>query len=424
MTTAEDIAPPPPRARLRALVVDDSSAERQLLTALLTRMGLDVVTAPDAGQALFMCMMEDGADIRLIVSDWQMPGMDGPDFCRCFRKLARRDYAYIILLTSETDRSAMARGLEAGADDFVTRPVNLSELKARINTGRRILDMQEALQHRNHEVRTTLNDLQAMQDATDRDLCEARKLQRAFLPESHHRMGTSELSLRLITSGQIGGDLVGHFPISEHEIALYSVDVSGHGIASALLTGRLAGLFSWTSRRTNIAFRDDGRGVRDPDEVMSRLNGVMLREMASDIYFTAVLAYADTRSGRVRFCQAGHPHPLVRRGSGRIDRLGAGGPPVGLLPDMRFDCVETMLAPGDAFLAYSDGLTECADTWGDMLEEEGLMALLETIPPGTEAAVTAIEAALRDHSGINGFEDDISMLLYRQGAHEGAEAPS
>ncbi|MCK0168760.1 fused response regulator/phosphatase [Jannaschia sp. S6380] len=401
--------------------MDDSAAQRDLLTALLTRMGLDVVTVSDAAQALFICMMDDGADIRLILSDWQMPGMDGPDFCRSFRKLARDDYAYIILMTSETDRGAKARGLEAGADDFVTRPIDLTELRARINTGRRILDMQEALQHRNHEVRTTLDDLRAIQDATDRDLAEARKLQRAFLPEPHRWMGASELSLRLITSGQIGGDLVGYFPISDDEIGLYSLDVSGHGIASALLTGRLAGLFSWTSRRANIAFRRDGRGVHGPEEVMARLNALMLEEMTSDIYFTAVLAYADTRTGRVRFCQAGHPHPLVRRTTGRVERVGDGGPPVGLLPDIRFDCVETLLAPGDAFLAYSDGLTECADTWGDMLEEEGLMALVSDMPAETEAAVDSIEAALQAHSGINGFEDDISMLLLRHGGVDHAD---
>ena len=420
MDESSDTTPPRPRARIRVLIVDDSAAQRQLLSAVLSRMDMDVSVAPDAGAALHLIMSPDGADIRMVLSDWQMPGLDGPDFCRAFRQLARERYAYFILMTSETDRAMKARGLEAGADDFVTRPVDMAELRARIKTGRRILEMQEALLHRNHEVHTTLSKLTELHDAVGRDLAEARKLQRAFLPAESHRASDSELSLRLITSGQIGGDLVGHFAISEDEIALYSIDVSGHGIASALLTGRLAGLFPSRSRRGNIAFRRDGTGVDDPDAVMSRLNDFMLGEMESDIYFTAVLAYVDLRSGAMRLCQAGHPHPMIRRADGCVEQVGNGGPPVGLLPGVEFECTAAMLAPGESFLAYSDGLTECADTWGEMLEEEGLMTLLADAPDDTEEAVDMIETALRAHSGINGFEDDISMLLFRYGIDRAA----
>ncbi len=414
MDTGKDhSSPPPQQGRLRVLVVDDSAAQRQLLQALLTRMDLDVVTAADAAQALFICMSDVERPIGLILSDWQMPGMDGPDFCRAFRQLARDEYAYVILMTSETDRGKKAMGLEAGADDFVTRPLDFAELRARINTGRRILNMQEVLNHRNHEVHTTLSELRAMQEAMDRDLSEARKLQRAFIPPPCHSFAGSDLSLRLMTSGQIGGDLVGYFPISPGCIGLYSIDVSGHGVASALLTGRLSALFSWKSRRANIAFRSNQRDVYPPDQVMSRLNDLMLSEMETDIYFTAVLAYVETATGQVTFCQAGHPHPLLRRADGTVERLGQGGPPVGMLPGLSFESATVQMRPGDALLTYSDGLTECADTWGDMLEEEGLMALLADGPDDPDAAVTAIEAALRAHSGIADFEDDISMLMFR-----------
>lgn len=412
--------PPTARGSFRVLVVDDSAAQRQLLAAVLGRMGFDVVCVADPQQALFMCLTDGGESIRMILSDWQMPGMDGPDFCTAFRQLTRNDYTYFILMTSETDRAMKARGLESGADDFVTRPVDMAELRARVATGRRILEMQEALLHRNYEARSAYENLRLIQEATNRDLAEARTLQRAFLPPRHHVAAGSELSLRLVTSGQIGGDLVGYFPISDTRLALYSIDVSGHGIASALLTGRLAGLFPWRSRRGNIAFRRNGRDVHPPEAVMARLNDFMLDEMESDIYFTAVLAYVDLVTGEVDFCQAGHPYPMIRRASGAVELAGEGGPPVGLLPNAAFERTRVRLAPGDAFLAYSDGLTECADTWGEMLEEEGLMALLAQAPPSTEAAVTGIEEALRAHCQINDFADDISMLLFRFGAPQGS----
>ncbi|WP_298428775.1 PP2C family protein-serine/threonine phosphatase [uncultured Jannaschia sp.] len=421
MRQIADLEPTTVHARIRVLVVDDSASQRALLSRILAGLDLDVVTAPDAGCALHILMSDEAAEIRMILSDWQMPGMDGPDLCRAVRELARDRYAYFILMTSETNRGMKARGLEAGADDFVTRPVDMAELRARITTGRRILRMQEELIARNREVRSALDDLRALHDGIQRDLAEARKLQRAFLAPRHHTVDGAELSLRLVTSGQIGGDLVGHFAIDATRIGLISIDVSGHGIASALLTGRLAGLFSWRSRWRNIAFPDPNGPPASPEVVMDTLNEFMLQELTSDIYFTAVLAYVDLRTGRVRLCQAGHPHPLIRRAGGHVERVGAGGPPVGLIPGATFECIEARLAPGDSFLAYSDGLTECVDAEGRMLDEEGLMAILAEISGPTEDGVEQVTDGLNAHAGGVAFDDDISMLLLRfDGAAAGA----
>ncbi|MEM7488354.1 MAG: fused response regulator/phosphatase [Pseudomonadota bacterium] len=398
--------------RLRVLVVDDSAAQRRLISAVLGRLDLEVVTASSAEEAMELCKTPAGADIRMVLSDWQMPGMDGPTFCQTFRALERDNYAYFILMTSETDRSAKARGLEAGADDFLTRPVDLAELRARIRAGRRILQMQEELLYRNQEVRTALADLQSIHDGIARDLVEARRLQRAFLPPRRHQMGASDLSLRLLACNQVGGDLVGYFPLPGDAMALFSIDVSGHGIASALLTGRLSGLFSTRSRHRNIAYRGDG-SVIPPEEVMAHLNEFMLQELSSDIYFTAVLAYVDLATGEVDLCQAGHPHPLLRGADGTVTQVGDGGPPVGLIEGVAYEATKVRLKPGDALLTYSDGLTECTDTWGDMLEEEGLMSLLSTISLTEDDAIDQIERGLNNHVGINGFDDDVSMLLLR-----------
>ncbi|GIT92643.1 fused response regulator/phosphatase [Jannaschia pagri] len=413
--TQTDILPPPTTrvATNCVLVVDDSAAQRQLLSAVLTRFGLEVIAAATAEDALEICAGEAGARIGIVVSDWQMPGMDGPDFCRAFRALRGESFAYFILLTSQTDRTSKTEGLKAGADDFVMRPVDMSELRARIDTGRRILDMHEVLLHRNYEVQTALGDLQALQAAINRDLAEARSLQQAFLPPRRYRAGGCDIALRLVTCDQIGGDLVGYFRVSQDEIAIYSVDVSGHGIASALLTGRLAELFSDRVPYRNVAFATDGSGAHSPEQVMTRLNEFMLQELSSDIYFTAVLAYVNLHTGALRFCQAGHPHPMIRRAHGAVERIGSGGPPVGLLPGAHFEVCTATLQPNDVFLAYSDGLTECVDTWGDMFEEEGLMELFARVPSDLEGAIGCIEEGLSNHAGIQRFDDDMSMILLK-----------
>ena len=111
------------------LVVDDSRMQRRILCASLRRWGFVVSEAASGTEALQVCR-EHPPD--LVLSDWMMPGMDGLDFCREFRAMPRETYGYFILLTSKSGKEEIANGLDAGADDFLTKPVNASELRARI----------------------------------------------------------------------------------------------------------------------------------------------------------------------------------------------------------------------------------------------------------------------------------------------------
>lgn len=390
------------------LVVDDSAAQRLLMRRIIETMGLTVQTAASGDEALAL-LDGDGAcgRIGMIVSDWQMPGLDGPDFCRAVRERAMDRHVYFILVTAG---GAKAGGLDAGADDYVSRPVDLAELRARVRAGLRLLKMQEHLLHRNHEVATTLYDLQSIQDATNQDLVEARRIQRAALPPAEAAFDGVRLRLRLITQGPVGGDLVGYADLGDGRLAVWSIDVSGHGIASAMLTGRLAEVFAPWRMRHSVLFPAPDAPPDPPERVVERVNGIMVRSNETDLYFTIALAYLDRATGALEFCQAGHPHPMIRRRDGTVELLGEGGPPVGLLEGVAFERGTARLEPGDALLLYSDGLTECLDTWGDMLGEEGLEPILAQAGGEPGPALDAIETALRAFTGIAEFEDDVSML--------------
>lgn len=403
----------------RVLVVDDSAAQRMVLTASLVRQGFQVVGAACGDEALDIIRREP---VDLVLSDWMMPGMDGLELCRQVRANSHDRYVYFILLTSKSDKGAVAQGLNIGADDFLTKPVNPEELRARINAGDRILSMERELSDKNRLVSETLSELQTLYDAVDRDLIEARKLQQALVRERSRDFGSASAALLLKPSGHVGGDLVGFFRAGPDKVALFGIDVSGHGIASALLTARLAGYLSDGSPEQNIALelKPDGRfAVRPPSEVAALLNALMLEEMQSDIYFTLVLGYLDLTTGRVDITQCGHPNPAILRADGRVEFHGRGGLPIGLVENATYDQWHLTLRPGDRLLLYSDGLTECANELGELLDEDGLTRIIIENAELTENDFfEALVWDLDRFSAGRDFADDLScaMAAFRGGA--------
>ncbi|WP_296765963.1 SpoIIE family protein phosphatase [Sediminimonas sp.] len=394
------------------LVVDDSKLQRRILSASLARWGFAVREAASGTEALAQCR-ETPPDI--VLSDWMMPGMDGLEFCRAFRDIPRDQYGYFILLTSKAEKEAVARGLDCGADDFLNKPVNSAELRARINAGARLLRAQRDLKEKNRLLSDTLDQLQTLYDALDRDLIEARKLQQSLLRDRQRVFGPARVSLVLQSSGHVGGDLVGLYPINEAHFGVFAIDVSGHGISSALMTARLAGYLSSAAPEHNIALRKTADGhyaPRAPAQAVGILNRMILDEMATEHYFTLLLADVDIRDGTVRFAQAGHPHPLVQRRDGRIEAIGTGGLPVGLIPGATFEQSQTTLRPGDRLLIQSDGITECAAPDGSLLNDEGLMDMLAGMQDLTGSdLLTGVLARLNDYAGHTDLADDISAVL-------------
>ena len=228
----------PSGAVQNVLVVDDSRLQRRILSSMLNRWGYSVTEAATGADALKQCKV---LYPDLIVSDWMMPGMTGLEFCLQLRAMNADRYSYFILLTSKSEKDEIAHGLENGADDFLTKPVNAHELRARISAGERILQMQRELQDKNALLTTTLDELQSLYSALDKDLIEAEKLQQSLIKDRHKSFGPFDLSLMLHSAGHVGGDLVGLFPAGPNHLGIYAIDVSGHGISSALMTARLAG---------------------------------------------------------------------------------------------------------------------------------------------------------------------------------------
>ncbi|MFW8593845.1 PP2C family protein-serine/threonine phosphatase [Cribrihabitans neustonicus] len=399
----------------RVLVVDDSRLQRRILVASLKKWGFTVTEAESGEEAMEICANEPP---DLILSDWMMPGMNGLEFCRSFRAQSKDDYAYFILLTSKSEKNEVAEGLDAGADDFLTKPVSSDELRARISAGERILRMQRELSQKNRIVSETLDELQRVYDAIDKDLIQARKIQESLVPELSKDFGSSTVSLLLKPCGHIGGDLVGMFSPGVNRIGFYSIDVSGHGITSAMMTARLGGYLSSNYFDQNVGMEKRFNrfyALRQPEEVASLLNARLIADTGIEEYFTMAYCIADLRSGVLKMVQAGHPHPLLLRKDGSAEFIGKGGVPVGLISGVSYSQEEVVMKRGDRLLLYSDGFTEARLEDGSMLEAEGLIELVRNCDgnqSGKEFLDDLYWNLTQMMSKEHGLEDDVSATLF------------
>ncbi len=408
----------PARAVCRVLVVDDSRLQRKILSAQLARSGFVVMEAGTAEDALLLCDVEPP---DLVISDWMMPGMTGIEFCQTLRARVSTRYVYFILLTSKTETAEIARGLEGGADDFLTKPVSGDELRARIAAGERILRMERELTEKNRLLSDTLAELRCVYDSINRDLIQAKKIQESLVPERAKSFGASRFGLLLKPSGHIGGDLVGLFTPGFNQVGFYSLDVSGHGITAALLTARLASYLSPTNFAQNIAMEPRQwhfYGLRKPPDVAAALNARMTNDTGIDEYFTMVYGVADLFTGSVRMVQCGHPHPLLLRTDGTAEFLGDGGMPIGMFADVGWSQFDVTLDRGERLMFYSDGLTECRLKDGSMLEPQGLVRIAQKAAAGGLAGEFVDDLfwlLSQELAPGASLEDDVSAIVFEFG---------
>jgi two-component system, cell cycle response regulator len=163
------------RTRHRILVADDDSVSRRMLEVLLEKCGYEVVSVQDGLEAARILEAEDAPSLAVL--DWMMPGLEGTEVCQRVRQHADRPYTYVLLLTARNQKGDLLKGLECGADDYLTKPCDAQELRARLRVGERILDLQRGLIAAQEELRfkathdalTGIPNRGAVLDALDRE---------------------------------------------------------------------------------------------------------------------------------------------------------------------------------------------------------------------------------------------------------------
>jgi len=399
------------------LIAEDDIFSRKLLEKQLTQMGMQVVTAQDGREAWEILRKEP---VSIVITDWMMPEMDGIELCRKIRNAGSdiQRYIYIILLTIKGTKESRIQGIEAGADDFMNKPSDIPELKARLHTAQRVLryekilvERNQALSKANQELGKAHEELSSTYRLIEESLKSAGQLHEALLPAPSGSIENIRFEFKFIPCEFIAGDMFNYFRVTEDKIGFYLLDVAGHGLPAAMFSFSLSHILEPLNSKTFLPDSSENfLDFQEPTTLAASLNNMFQMRTENSRAFTMIYGVIDLTRKEVIFTQAGHP-PLIFIPLGEKARiLGEGGFPMGYFPNATFDAYRFSFKPGDRAYLYSDGVTECKSPEEVSYSIDRLLESVENVrdlPLGQ-----ALEQIHKDLAKWRGktFDDDFSLL--------------
>jgi sigma-B regulation protein RsbU (phosphoserine phosphatase) len=392
---------------MRILIAEDERITRMTLMRQLEKWG-HVVVATEDGELAWEQFQAGGFDI--VITDWEMPRVSGVELIQRIREAASASYVYVVMLTSRSDKSDIVKGIEAGADDFVSKPFDREELRVRLLAGERIVNLERALNRQNAELRNA-------NERIRHGLRAAARVQRAMLPQQNIVTPHVRTAWNYVPTDELAGDAIGLHLIDDRYLVAYVIDVSGHGVPAALLSVMAMHAMEPMSGAASL-LRDmtgsEGMGtVRRPAPVATEMNRRFRASDNDGRYLTMILCVLDTHTGRLHFTSAGHPPLLLLRGSDPVAVPDAGGLPIAIMDGSEYEEAVIQLEPGDRFFLFSDGLLEqTKPTGSDQFGEGQLLPLLQSpAQPSLEPLVKQVVTALADWAEVSSFTDDVSLVV-------------
>ena len=459
------MAPNPDKASI--LIAEDTRVQAKMLEKYLVEHGYQVQVAENGAVALDKVRQHRPT---LIISDIEMPKMNGYEFCRAVKTDPELKLIPVILLSTLSEPQDIIEGLHCGADNYVTKPYESEYLISRVESllstpleteeegqtldvtldgkhytvqsGRQqvlnllISTFENAVQKNQELIRTNEELTLAKEKLTDwnaqleslnqeldrtnkrmsRDLEAAAKVQQSLLPTSEPTIGSASFVWDYIPCDELAGDFLNYFPLTERYVAMYVVDVSGHGVASSLLAVTVGRLLTPQASSSSLLLRPDSESgepvVTPPAEVAFELNNRLPMEQQNGLYFTMVYGVLDLQSLEFRYVMAGHPPPIHVPSKAPLTYLKEGGSlAIGFIEGMDYDEQCLQLHPGDRLYIYSDGIPEAMD---ENLNEFGDNRLLEVAELGKmtsmKDSVSLLLKSVNRWCEKNGPKDDVSIL--------------
>lgn len=381
---------------MKILIVDDNPTNIIIIREILKKENYrNTVAASSAAEMFQQLRIEEAntelipgsSDIDLILLDMMMPEMDGITACRVIQQYEGLKDIPIIMVTAIGDSKKLAEALDAGAVDYVTKPINKVELMARIRLALRLKQEKDWHKERDQRIQEELKLAALVQNAVLSSAIEDPYL---------------EIDALYKPSFELAGDLYSWYPLGEGRYGIILLDMMGHGISSSLFCMFIASVL-----------KDTVSTYVEPEKVMQelnrRFNQLHIEKQLIQYYFTAIYLVVDTKHKKIDYVNAGHPPALFFQKEGEVTRLETVCPPVGL-----FDTMDTMTHTityeGEGHIVlYTDGLMEVMDG----TQEEQIEFLEQTLSGGHMLDKDMMQRLFFDEGHPQEREDDKCLVWIR-----------
>jgi sigma-B regulation protein RsbU (phosphoserine phosphatase) len=363
------------------LIVEDNPESLDILRARLTAHNYEVITAPD-GEAGLTMAREKQPD--LILLDIMMPKMDGIEVCRRIKGDPSLPFMPIIMVTAKADSEDVVAGLEAGGDEYLTKPVDHAALVARVKSMLRIKDLHDTVLEQSAQLKVQLE--------------TATKIQSLFWPEIPGMEAGSHVWATSVPAGYVGGDLYDIIPLPDSSWLAYVADVSDKGVPAALIMAALS---------TRI--RSEAQIQNEVGKLLETVNNSMYSLTSAEGFFaTIAVARYWPSSGKMKLTLGGHLAPLWIK-EGEIRNLPQiEGIALGVTPEVHYETEEILLSPGESILFFTDGVVEAENENKDLFGNDRLAAYIGNAegPPWGQGLLESISQWRGDSSP----NDDLTIL--------------
>lgn len=394
------------------LIVDDEELNRDALARRLQRDEYEVVVAKSGREAIELL---GSRQLDLVLLDVMMPRMNGLEVLKFLRRFDSLVDLPIIMVTAKGESENMVEALELGANDYVTKPLDIPVVLARIRTQlalrrsvTQVRELKDKLNAHNRELRAATEALAAANDRHTRDLEAAARVQQAFLPALPPQAPGARFARTLEPCGPLAGDSLNVFPLGDRHAGACVLDVAGHGLAAAFLSYALSQLLARVAGA-------GGADVVPPAEVVARLARELPPEATAGHTFSLLYGVLALDSGEFQFVSAGHPGPIhLKEGEPPAKLEGTGFPLAAGGGAYREQVVP--LKPGDRLVLYSDGLIDVRNAEG---EHFGIHRLLAAVDESRRLPLAdtlgRLIRAVEEWRGDVPRQDDIAVLLIERG---------
>ena len=368
------------------LIIDDDFTTQLLLERTLSMQGYDITLASDGEEGLIKAKTIRPA---LIICDWIMPRKNGLEVCIQIKSTPELSTTFFILLTSLDSIEDRVKGLDAGADDFLCKPIEMNELKARVRAGLRLHQLSK--------------DLQSQKQLLEAELAEAAEYVSTILPEPLHHPSLN-IDACFIPSRQLGGDSFDYFWLDDCHLVFYLLDVSGHGLRASLPSLAVVNLLR--SRGLNNV------DYYQPDSVLKGLNQAFQMSDRNDKYFTIWYGVYNRQNRSLIYSSAGHPPAILLTPTSKAteQRLKTPGVPVGMFPDIQYVNASCEIAAHSSLYIFSDGIYEVEHQLNSHWGLDRLINLLKKYQQTPERDLKRLLQYVRSWHPNFQFEDDLSIL--------------